>query len=70
MKIGYLPQNFELTDNPNGKLFVGSARKIIDDVRELDGLGVSFIALGFFRENMEKTVVYTEKFANEVLSRL
>jgi probable F420-dependent oxidoreductase len=71
IRIGYLAQNFELNDRPDGeKLFVGSSRKILADIKEFESLGVSFLALNFLRENLEKTKGYSEKFASEVLSRL
>jgi probable F420-dependent oxidoreductase len=71
VRIGYLPQNFELNDlQDSKKLFVGNSRKIIADIKEFENLGVSFLALGFLRENLEKTKAYSEKFAREVLSKL
>jgi probable F420-dependent oxidoreductase len=70
VRIGYLASNFELNDSENGKPFVGNPRKIIADIKEFEGLGVSFIALSLLRENLEKTKAYSEKFANEVLSKL
>ena len=71
VRIGYLAQNFELNDHPDkGNLFAGNSRQIVADVREFENLGVSFLALSFLRENLEKTKVYSEKFAREVLGKL
>jgi alkanesulfonate monooxygenase SsuD/methylene tetrahydromethanopterin reductase-like flavin-dependent oxidoreductase (luciferase family) len=70
VRIGYLASNFELNDSENGKPFAGNSRKIVKDIKEFESLGVSFLALSFLRENLEKTKAYSEKFTNEVLSTL
>jgi len=73
VRIGYLAQDFELNDESipdKERAFAGNYRKILADTREFESLGVSFVALSFLRENLDKTLAYTEKFAKEVLSRL
>lgn len=70
VKIGYLPQNFELTDHHSeGKgLLAGDSKKIISDIRQLENLGVTFVGLNFLKENLETTKRYIEKFVEEVVS--
>lgn len=71
LRIGYFAENFELVDRPNGStLLVGTPQKIIADVRELEVLGISFIALNFLRANLEKTKAYSERFSKNVMDKL
>jgi probable F420-dependent oxidoreductase len=68
VKIGYIPQNFELNENTrNSGLLIGSAKKISSDISELEKIGVGFIAISFLRENLESTMNYTERFAREII---
>jgi probable F420-dependent oxidoreductase len=68
VKIGYLPQNFEMSDHPTREgLLIGNSRKIISDIRELEKLGVSYIALSFLGNTLEGSKEYSERFAKEVI---
>jgi len=71
VKIGYLPQNLELNEHPSSiGLFSGDSRRIVANVKELEELGVSFVAISLLRDSLEKTKDYTQKFATEVMDRL
>jgi hypothetical protein len=49
---------------------MGSPQKIVSEIREFESLGVSFIAISFLRETVEKTKAYSERFVKEVLGKL
>jgi len=70
VRIGYLAQNFELNDHlDKEKPFVGNSRKIVADIKEFESLGVSFLALSFLRENLEKTKAYSDSRKHGLLFR-
>jgi len=72
VKIGYLSQNFELTDYPSDRkeLLAGNSKKIIADIKQLESLGVSFIALSLLKESLDATSRYSTKFATEIMPKL
>ena len=71
LKVGYIAQNFEINDNTSdSRIFAGAPRKILDTIREMEHLSVSFIAISLLRENLEATKKYTERFASEVMRKL
>ena len=71
VQVGYVPQILEMSDHPSSTgLLSGDTGTIAKNVGELEELGVSFIALSFLRENLDKTKDYSKKFAEEVIDRL
>lgn len=71
ISVGYFAQNFELADHPeDGSLLIGTSQKIVADIRALESLGISFVALSFLRPSLEKTKAYCESFATKVMNKL
>jgi probable F420-dependent oxidoreductase len=71
VRIGYIAQNFDFNDRPVEKrMFAGGSHKIVRDIQQFEKLGVSFMAFSLLRENLEQTVRFTERFAEEIMNKL
>ncbi len=71
--VGYMVPEYRLDENLLDKeeqLFVGPARKLANNVRKLEELGISFLGFGMRQETVDGTLDEADRFASQVMDQV